>query len=62
MLSAYMYVYIRGGKDSYETLADGRIVSLHPGSLLAPFGKVADLCVCMHACMYVCVYVCLYND
>ncbi len=37
--SLYMNAARRGGRDIYETLADGRTVSVHPGSLLAPFGE-----------------------
>eukprot|EP00287_Rhodomonas_sp_CCMP768_P031739 CAMPEP_0202835670 /NCGR_PEP_ID=MMETSP1389-20130828/37676_1 /ASSEMBLY_ACC=CAM_ASM_000865 /TAXON_ID=302021 /ORGANISM="Rhodomonas sp., Strain CCMP768" /LENGTH=179 /DNA_ID=CAMNT_0049511251 /DNA_START=27 /DNA_END=567 /DNA_ORIENTATION=- len=39
----------RGGKDTYETLADGRIIQVHPSSLLKPFDKDdwAELVVCL---------------
>jgi hypothetical protein len=51
--SLYMNAARRGGRDIYETLADGRTVSVHPGSLLAPFDKDdwAELVVCLEMVM-----------
>ena len=47
--SLYMHAARRGSRNTYETLADGRMVSVHGGSLLAPFDKDdwAELVVCL---------------
>jgi len=47
--SLYMNAARRGSRNTYETLADGRMVSVHPGSLLMPFDKDdwAELVVCL---------------
>ncbi|KAJ1490877.1 P-loop containing nucleoside triphosphate hydrolase protein, partial [Baffinella frigidus] len=47
--SLYVNAARRGGKDCYETLAEGRMVAVSPSSLLAPFDKDdwAELVVCL---------------
>ena len=52
--SLYMHAARRGSKNTYETLADGRMVSVHSGSLLAPFDKDdwAELVVCLEMVSY----------
>jgi len=47
--SLFMNAARRGGKDTYETLSEGRMVSIYPGSLICPFGKDdwAELVVCL---------------